>query len=161
MNGLFSDVTYKDVLIYIGFGGFLGIIYSATASLLRAMTEVFSRDFICRVLSETPGSIVAISNTPNKIKMPLVIKDVFRAFFILIFGIDVLLLNYALTDGTVRVYMIVAAISTCFLTVKLYRRFASRLLVSLLKFALSTVAYILLRPLGIIFRKILPRQIKK
>ena len=82
MNGLFSDVTFKDVLIYIGFGGFLGIIYSATASLIRAMTEVFSRDFICRVLSETPGAIVAISNTPNKIKMPLVIKDIFRAFFI-------------------------------------------------------------------------------
>ncbi len=114
----FSALTF----FFIGALGFIGsraLVYAFKGIALLGLIPLFM--MISRERSSSLRKTIG-SSIKQKSAAPAVLKDILRAVVILILGIAVTVLNYAIVDGVARIYSLLMLALGFFTAIKLARK---------------------------------------
>lgn len=110
MKDLVTEITPKAAVDFFLLGIFCGLLYFTTTSFVSSFKKLLSREGLCACRQGDIKKLLSLVKVRAKNGISAAWLDAFRGLFILVTGILVLFMNYALTNGIPRVYTVFSAL---------------------------------------------------
>ena len=160
MTPLFAKITFKTIVSFFTVGFICGALYYTFLLCLTCLSTFFSKDVVCSLLKCRYREIRALLKAENTSDFVISSHDVIRAVFILVLGIFLIFVNYALVDGIPRIYTIVSLLFGLCLAKVILKSTPIYLSFRLLFRILLLFLFLLLYPIKLIYRIITKKRTK-
>lgn len=110
MKDFVTEITPKATVDFFLLGIFCGFLYFAVTSFVSSLKRLLSKAGLCAFREGDIKELLSLVKDRTENGISPTWLDAFRGLFVLVTGILVLLMNYALTNGVPRIYTVFSAL---------------------------------------------------
>ena len=146
----FTKISFETIFAFFVFGIISGTLYYTVLTALSYLSSLLSNEVLHVFLNRRLKELTAVFKSKAASEFQGGFLDVVRATFILILGVSLVFLNYALVDGIPRIYTIISMLSGLYLVGIIIKSKQGSSVFSYLLFLLPFSIFVLSYPIKLV-----------